>query len=411
MPALVFKKNSPNVGRVPQRRPTRVHLSSPRPVVITGAAGATKAKPARFSMVAYTGEPMRLDSSAVPVVVDLETADLSQQRIPALYDHLPEIGSVVGHVDSLTINRGHLIAAGAFLSPGVARGCAAQVLQYAQSGYPWQASVGADPATVETVREGEIGIANWGRQYPGPCSIGRGCRFRELSFVVLGGDRQTSVVVANRFKRNPINSSPRPRPVAAVRSPALVRMTPNRIGNTTTAKPARTATMPTPPRPKPPRCPNAVYASGRACPFGVVSDGPVTSPDPASAVHTLIARGSLTAALLGTNARPQTDAIRLLVAHDYRRELASTADRSLIVWEEPGGVFWKTNPATIRGRSAMRFIADHPELSGCSPGITATLSRREQTRGKPVLVVGAGFLREISIAATPAFNGTFVRLH
>ena len=70
------------------------------------------------------------------------------------------------------------------------------MLKLARQKYQWQASVGADPAEVVRIEPGAVGLANWGREYPGPCVIGRGCKFREMSFVVLGGDRKTSVVTA-----------------------------------------------------------------------------------------------------------------------------------------------------------------------------------------------------------------------
>ncbi|AMV29297.1 hypothetical protein VT84_33185 [Gemmata sp. SH-PL17] len=87
------------------------------------------------------------------------------------------------------------------------------MLALARQKYQWQASVGADPARVEKIEAGAVGVANWGREYPGPCVIGRGCKFREMSFVVLGGDRKTSVVAArdrNSNRPKPIRGSAMP---------------------------------------------------------------------------------------------------------------------------------------------------------------------------------------------------------
>lgn len=169
-------------------------------VSITGADASSSESPPRFRMVAYTGEPMRIWGFDCPVVVDLESADLSEQRIPALYDHWADLGSVVGQVDGLAIENKQLVSQGVFTipprDPQFGMSCAERVLALARAGYQWQASVGADPATIEKIEAGASGVANWGREYPGPCVIARGCRFRELSFVVLGGDRRTSVVAA-----------------------------------------------------------------------------------------------------------------------------------------------------------------------------------------------------------------------
>lgn len=186
-----------------RRRPEPAIRATTAPVAITGAEAPSDTAPARFRMVANTGEPMRIGAWSDPVVIDLETADLSDQRIPALYDHWADIGSVVGQVESLAIENQELIATGRFtLSPAESgeRNCAQRVLGLARAGYQWQASVGADPAQVEEIKAGAVGVANWGRKYSGPCVIGRGCKFREISFVVLGGDRRTSVVVGRSIK-------------------------------------------------------------------------------------------------------------------------------------------------------------------------------------------------------------------
>jgi hypothetical protein len=185
--------------QVPAGRISAVALS----VAITGADSPSAEKPARFEMVAYTGEAMRISPWDNPVIVDLETADLGEQRIPALYDHWADLGSVVGQVEELAIENRHLVARGFFTVPPAdpERGasCAERVLALARAKYQWQASVGADPSEVVRIEAGAVGVANWGREYPGPCVIGRGCKFRELSFVVLGGDRRTSVVTASNL--------------------------------------------------------------------------------------------------------------------------------------------------------------------------------------------------------------------
>ncbi len=195
---------TPRPQRKPARRAAPGIIARTAPVTIRGAEGATADQPARFSMVAYTGEPMRINSWSDPVVVDLETCDVSEQRIPALYDHWPGLNDIVGQVETLAVENKQLVASGRFViddSLPAERNTARQVLNKARGGYQWQASVGADPATVEEIKAGAVGVANWGREYPGPCVIGRGCRFREMSFVVLGGDRRTSVVTS-RLKSN-----------------------------------------------------------------------------------------------------------------------------------------------------------------------------------------------------------------
>jgi hypothetical protein len=167
------------------------------PVQIAAAAGEGNAK-RTFSIIAYTGEPMSIWPWDQRVVIDLDTLDLSQQRIPALYDHYAHIDHVVGQVETLEVGPAGLVASG-FFTPSSgedpAQDYCAKVLSKADSGYQWQASVGGNPATVDEVKAGESIKVN-GRDYTGPCYVARGVQLREISFVVLGGDRKTSAVVA-----------------------------------------------------------------------------------------------------------------------------------------------------------------------------------------------------------------------
>lgn len=168
------------------------------PVTVQAAAGDTTA-PRRFSLVANTGEPMRIWPWEHPVVVDLDTVDLTAQLIPALYDHCPDVDYVVGQVESIRVENGQLLADGRFVitDAPIDRNLARQVLDRADAGYVWQASIGGDPATVETVQAGQSVVVN-GRTYAGPICVARGVVLREISFVVLGGDRRTSAVVSRQ---------------------------------------------------------------------------------------------------------------------------------------------------------------------------------------------------------------------
>jgi len=174
-----------------------------RPLRLTARAEVPKASDPKavrtFRLVANTGEPMSIWPYDLPVVIDMESIDLSGLPVPALYDHNPDVDYVVGTVDSATAANGELVAVGRFTvdeSIPPDRNYAKKVLNKADAGHAWQTSVGGDPKTVEEVKAGGVGVANWGRQYPGPVLIARGLQTREISFVVLGGDRRTSAVVA-----------------------------------------------------------------------------------------------------------------------------------------------------------------------------------------------------------------------
>lgn len=166
-------------------------------------AAAGEGQQPRFDMIVNTGAPMRIGWFDAPVVVDLATLDLSAQRIPALYDHCPDADFVVGQTDAVTLEAGALRAAGAVIvdeSLPTERNWAAKVLNKARAGYVWQTSIGADPASLEKIEPGKPVTVN-GRDLTGPLYVARGCVLREVSFVVLGGDRHTSAVVARRRNR------------------------------------------------------------------------------------------------------------------------------------------------------------------------------------------------------------------
>lgn len=171
-----------------------------KPVALTARAEVPQSgdatKPRTFKLVANTGEPMNLYGFNLPVVVDLDTVDLSGLPVPALYDHTsysPE--SIVGLVDSATVEGGNLVAAGRFTPTADEHDYARKVLAKADAGHIWQTSIGGDPKTVEEVKAGASVVVN-GRTYTGPVCVARGVQLREISFVVLGGDRRTSAVVA-----------------------------------------------------------------------------------------------------------------------------------------------------------------------------------------------------------------------
>lgn len=151
----------------------------------------------RFSLEAYTGEPMSIWPWEDPVVIELDSIDLSNQRIPALYDHRSTAECIVGQVESIRLQDGKLVAEGVFTptdAPLEMNYCK-QVLDRADAGYQWQVSVGGNPGQVERVQSGQTITVN-GRRYEGPLYVARKLQLREVSFVVLGGDRLTTAVVS-----------------------------------------------------------------------------------------------------------------------------------------------------------------------------------------------------------------------
>ncbi len=167
-------------------------LSITVPVTIRAAEGDSPVR--RFEMVAYTGEPMRIDGFPLPVVIDCASLDNSVQTLPALFNHGAECP--VGQIQSVTCDGTPPIrAAGVFTPSGLADDRAAEVINRADAGYRWQVSIGGNPASVEQYQRGESFQAN-GRTYQGPALLAKGVKLREISFVTIGGDSLTSAVVA-----------------------------------------------------------------------------------------------------------------------------------------------------------------------------------------------------------------------
>ena len=158
---------------------------------VTGSDGAAPAKPAlpRFSMVAYTGGPMRLAGWRHPVIVDLAGLQIPAQNRPIRLGHDASLG--VGHTDRIAVEGGKLIATGL-----VSRDTAAarEVVVSSKNGFPWQASVGAAVEEHEFVREGQSVHVN-GQVFAGPVNVVRRSSLGEISFVDLGADGNTSAAI------------------------------------------------------------------------------------------------------------------------------------------------------------------------------------------------------------------------
>jgi hypothetical protein len=160
------------------------------PAWIEATAGA-EGRPAlpRFSMVAYTGGPMRLAGWRHPVIVDLAGLRIPAQHRPIRLGHDAALG--IGHTDSIRVDAGRLIAAGI-----VSRDTAAarEVVASSKNGFPWQASIGASVEEHEFVREGQTVHVN-GQSFAGPVTVVRRASLGEISFVDLGADGNTSAAI------------------------------------------------------------------------------------------------------------------------------------------------------------------------------------------------------------------------
>ncbi len=179
-------------------------ISEPGAMTIEASAGGAapdgdgKPRLPRFSMVAYTGGPMRIAGWRYPVVVDLAGLGIPSQARPIRFGHDATAG--VGHTDAIRVEDGRLVAAGV-----VSRDTpvAKEVVASAKNGFPWQASIGASVDQFEFVREDRTVLVN-GREFKGPVNVVRRATLGEISFVDIGADGDTSASVAATANRRTI---------------------------------------------------------------------------------------------------------------------------------------------------------------------------------------------------------------
>jgi hypothetical protein len=162
----------------------------------SGASVRAKARPRKFQMEAYTGGAMTLEGFKYPVVVDVSGLKGTDKSRPIFLNH--DKSAIVGHTDSIRASAKDLCASGVISGAGPA---AKQVLDSHDSGFPWQASIGARPDKMEFVPEGQTGQAN-GQTFNGPVNIARKATLGEISMVPLGADENTSVRIAAARKKN-----------------------------------------------------------------------------------------------------------------------------------------------------------------------------------------------------------------
>ena len=151
--------------------------------------GLTTPRIPRFSMLGYTGGVIRQAWSREPIVIDLAGMSVPSV-IPIVFGHDYALESVLGQ-GSGTVGGQQLVIDGSILSKGEA---AAQVVQLGDSGYQWQASVGADVDEQYLVADGDTAQIN-GQSFTGPLRVVSRSTLRECSFVTLGADAATAVTI------------------------------------------------------------------------------------------------------------------------------------------------------------------------------------------------------------------------
>jgi hypothetical protein len=154
------------------------------------AATGTKAVP-KISMNAYNGGKMNpMGFSGTPVVIDLAGMSIPSNSIPIRLEHSRDQG--VGHLNSFTNDGKTLMCSGLISRDTV---YAADVVNSAKNGFPWQASVGCSINEIVYVPETGSAKIN-GQTFAGPLYIAAKTTLMEVSLTELGADPTTSATIA-----------------------------------------------------------------------------------------------------------------------------------------------------------------------------------------------------------------------
>lgn len=173
---------------------TAVEFSAPIELTAEAPAnGNQPAKKATFKINAYSGVPMALSMSFYPVIVDLAGLKAARQEVPALLDH--DATQIVGQSSGVEISAKGVVIEGTIMGEDAP---AQKVAALAKNGFKWQASIGASVDRREFLEAGKKTTVN-GKEITGPMMIARQATLREVSFVAIGADGNTSAAVAAQY--------------------------------------------------------------------------------------------------------------------------------------------------------------------------------------------------------------------
>jgi len=185
-----MKQNPP---RLPDEADRPLELQLTGSFSIEAAAGDDgQNRNRRFTMIAYTGGPMRVAGFSYPVVVDLAGLDLTRSSWPVFVGHRQDIDDLLGQTDRVEIIGSNLVASGEIIAAGDRT---RRVVEAHDRGFRWQASLGAAVIQREFVPEGRSVNVN-GSAVGGPVIVARRAELGEISFVFVGADRNTSATIA-----------------------------------------------------------------------------------------------------------------------------------------------------------------------------------------------------------------------
>lgn len=151
-----------------------------------------------FTLLAYTGGIIKTGNVPIPLVVDMQGLEVPLQKIPVRYEHKSSQG--VGHTEKIAILDLELIAEGVISRETI---WAHDIVKSAKNGFPWQASIGGSILDAEYIPTGQKVTVN-GQTFEGELYVIRKLTLKEISFVDLGADSNTTAIVEAQFEEKDI---------------------------------------------------------------------------------------------------------------------------------------------------------------------------------------------------------------
>ena len=146
-----------------------------------------------FTLVVYTGGKAYPKDFPCPVVIDLDGLDIPSQKIPVRLEHKSNQG--VGHTERIAVVGGEIVAEGVISRD---TSWARDVAQSAKNGFPWQISMGGPIHKTEYVPPGHKVSVN-GKTFEGELYVVRNMTLKEISFVDIAADANTSATVEAQY--------------------------------------------------------------------------------------------------------------------------------------------------------------------------------------------------------------------
>lgn len=190
--------------------PTTLQMTAENPIEIQAAAADDVNKLPSFTMLAYTGGPMRVAPLPLPVIFKYEGMSLERSSIPIRLNHDSRTG--LGHTTEIN-TRGPVTASGVISRDNE---FSREVVSSAKHGFPWQASIGARVLQYHILDAGAKEIVN-GAEITGKCIVVEAATLYEISIVDSGADVNTAVQIAAQAQENTLMTD-EPKPAETVQA-------------------------------------------------------------------------------------------------------------------------------------------------------------------------------------------------